>query len=527
MSEQNPDGILINGIVMSMAFGKKLNDVSISRKLYFTIGFTVLLVIIELCTLWFSITTLSAVRSYVGGEGLWSKAQKDAMMHLREYAHTHNEQNYTAFKGFLSVPMGDKAARLELQKPEPNFELARKHLEQGRNHPDDIDGMMKLLIRFHGVHYLKKAFTAWANAEPALEELILIGEKLNQLIKAGAREEEIAGLLKDIEQINQRLTKLEDDFSFTLGEGARWLEGLVLKLVLALSLTIGTTTIILSVSINRNLQKGVNAIIIGAEKIRSGLVSTRVPVYSKDEIGMIAVAFNEMTATVEENIKAQHSFLISMSHEMRTPMNAILGFGRHLRETELNTERQESLKIVIEAGERLLSTLNTALKKIEKVHEEGTMLRELHLNCPSSISYELKGAGVKVLIVEDNQVNQLLAKKILERYCFETETAENGKIALDKLKRDHFDIVLMDLQMPEMDGYEASRRIREPGSGWSEVPIIAMTAHTVSGDRERCMAIGINEYISKPYKAAELYEKMQQLLGSKVQGAPEPGQSHS
>jgi len=507
---------------MTTAFGRKLSDISISRKLYFTIGFTALLVLIELCTLWFSITTLSAVRSYVGGEGLWSKAQKDAMMHLREYAHTHEEQNYIAFKSFLSVPMGDKAARMELQKPKPDFELARKHLEQGRNHPDDIEGMMKLLIRFHEVHYLKKAFTAWANAEPALEELVLIGEQLDRLIKSNAGDEQIAVLLKDIEGINHRLTKLEDDFSFTLGEGARWLESLVLKLVLALSLTIGTATIILSVSINRNLQKGVNAIISGAEKIRSGLVTTRVPVYSKDEIGMIAVAFNEMTATVEENIQAQHGFLISMSHEMRTPMNAILGFARHLKETETEGERAESLKMVIEAGEHLLDTLNSALKKIDKVREGGKMLQEVHLSCPLSPSYELKGEGVKVLVVEDNQVNQLLAKKILEKHSFETEMAENGKIALDKLKKTNFDIVLMDLQMPEMDGYEASRRIRALDSEKSGIPIIAMTAHTVDGDRELCMAIGMNEYISKPYKSTELYEKMQQLLGTKVQANQVP-----
>lgn len=509
---------------MRSTFGKKLNDISISRKLYFTIGFTALLVLIEMCTLWFSITTLSAVRSYVGGEGLWSKAQKDAMMHLREYAHTHNEQNYRAFKDFLLVPINDKAARIELQKPSPDFTLARKYLEQGRNHPDDVDGMMKLLIRFHNVHYLKKAFTAWANAEPAIEELIQIGEQLNLLIRSGAGEEQVASLLTEIDLINQKLTKLEDDFSYTLGEGARWLEALVLKLVLALSLTIATATVILSVSINRNLQRGVNAIIEGSAKIRAGSVSTRVPVYSKDEIGTIALAFNEMTATVEENMMAQHAFLLRMSHEMRTPMNAILGFARHLRESESDGERQNSLNLIVDSGEHLLNTLNAALMKIEKVHDGGIPIQDIHLNCPSATPSVLNGEGIKVLIVEDNPVNQLLARKILEKHSFETEMAENGKIALEKLKTDQFDIVLMDLQMPEMDGYEASRRIRALDSDKSRIPIIAMTAHTVPGDRERCMAIGMDEYISKPYKSTELYEKMQRLLDTKAQEVQAPAQ---
>ncbi|WP_276089990.1 hypothetical protein [Pedobacter sp. JY14-1] len=104
-----------------MAF-LRLNNISISRKLYFTIGFTALLVTIELCTLWFAITTLSAVRSYVSGEGLWSKAQKDAVMNLRRYAQTQDENDYEEFKRFLEVPYGDKAARLELMKSMPDFE---------------------------------------------------------------------------------------------------------------------------------------------------------------------------------------------------------------------------------------------------------------------------------------------------------------------------------------------------------------------------------------------------------------------
>ena len=509
---------------MTSTFRRKLNDVSISRKLYFTIGFTALLVIIELCTLWFSITTLSAVRSYVGGEGLWSKAQKDAMMSLREYAYTHQEKSYKDFKHFLAVPHGDKAARLELQKKNPDFELARQHLLRGRNHPEDIEGMMNLLRRFYNVHYLKKAFTAWANAEPALEELIVIGEKLDTLIKSNANQAEVSLLLTQIAQINHRLTKLEDDFSFTLGEGARWLEGLVLKVVMALSLTIGAATVVLSVSINKNLQKGVNAIIEGAQLIRNGVVTTRVPIYSKDEIGMIAIAFNEMTTTVEENIKAQHSFLINMSHEMRTPMNAILGFSRHLKETSLNEEQQESLKMVIDSGDRLLDTLNHALKKIEKTPREGTLFPPHQLECPAPSPGTVIGKGIKVLVVEDNEINQLLARKVLEKHSFEIVMADNGKIGLDKLIKTDFDIVLMDLQMPEMDGYEATRRIRALNSAKSDIPIIAMTAHTVDGDRERCMAIGMNEYISKPYKSAELYEKMQLLLGIKVQEVQLPAQ---
>src|ERR1700749_1169759 len=112
---------------------KKLSDISISRKLYFTIAVMALLITIELCTLFFAITTLSSVRSYVQGEGLWSKAQKDAVLYLRIYAYSHSEKDYNAFLQFIKVPLGDSKTRLELLKPHPDLNVARQGLIEGRN----------------------------------------------------------------------------------------------------------------------------------------------------------------------------------------------------------------------------------------------------------------------------------------------------------------------------------------------------------------------------------------------------------
>jgi two-component system, sensor histidine kinase len=84
-----------------------LKDVSIAKKLYFTVGIMALLIGIELFTLIFALNTLSSVRAYVGGEGLWSKAQKDALFHLYKYGIDHNEADYLAFKEYMKVPIGD------------------------------------------------------------------------------------------------------------------------------------------------------------------------------------------------------------------------------------------------------------------------------------------------------------------------------------------------------------------------------------------------------------------------------------
>jgi len=109
-------------------------------------------------------------------------------------------------------------------------------------------------------------------------------------------------------------------------------------------------------------------------------------------------------------------------------------------------------------------------------------------------------------------INQMLVIRILKKQGFETDVAENGLIALDKHKNKHFDVILMDLQMPEMDGYEATRMIREMNTVKKEIPIIAMSAHTIKGEYERCIELGMNDFISKPFDTNELYEKIYKLV---------------
>jgi two-component system, sensor histidine kinase and response regulator len=111
--------------------------------------------------------------------------------------------------------------------------------------------------------------------------------------------------------------------------------------------------------------------------------------------------------------------------------------------------------------------------------------------------------------VEDNATNRLLAVSLLEKQGHAVETALNGKEALAALARRSFDVVLMDVQMPEMDGFEATARIREQEQGTGQhIPIVAMTAHAMKGDRERCLEAGMDGYVSKPVHARELYQAL-------------------
>jgi PAS domain S-box-containing protein len=138
--------------------------------------------------------------------------------------------------------------------------------------------------------------------------------------------------------------------------------------------------------------------------------------------------------------------------------------------------------------------------------------------------------SLDVLLVEDNAINQKLAITLLERWGHRVTVADNGQIAVDKVKATPFDVVLMDMMMPVMDGLEATRCIRANESG-GRVPIIAMTANAMESDRERCIAAGMDDYISKPIKAQELQTMLQQLgvaaLRASAQPAPLPVQATS
>ncbi len=132
--------------------------------------------------------------------------------------------------------------------------------------------------------------------------------------------------------------------------------------------------------------------------------------------------------------------------------------------------------------------------------------------------------NVRVLIVEDQPLNQQLAKKLIHDFGFTTEVAFNGKTAVEFLRGETFDIVLMDLQMPEMDGYEATKVIRQ--TLHLDVPIIALTAHSSSGEREKCLALGMNDYLTKPYRAQELYYKIVSNVEKAITGNTIPSETN-
>jgi PAS domain S-box-containing protein len=134
---------------------------------------------------------------------------------------------------------------------------------------------------------------------------------------------------------------------------------------------------------------------------------------------------------------------------------------------------------------------------------------------PLITKYSIREAKKRlhILVAEDNIINQKLAAHILQKYGYSASLASNGQEALDAIKKENFDLILMDVQMPKMDGLQATKNIRKSEKGTSQhMPIIALTAHAMKGDKDRCFEAGMDGYLSKPLKAEELFKTIDRVL---------------
>jgi len=182
----------------------------------------------------FSFGLLSSVRAYVGGESLWSKAQKDAVFHLQKYAGSGAPEDLRQFHANIAVPMADHEARVEMDKRNPDTERVQQLFIRGGIHLDDIDGMYKLYRRFAWVSFMQRAIRAWSAGDGYIVQLDEAGARLQREIESSAPSAgKIQAILAEISAINEHLTPIENQFVEALSEASRLTYKLLQRIMLA------------------------------------------------------------------------------------------------------------------------------------------------------------------------------------------------------------------------------------------------------------------------------------------------------
>jgi CheY-like chemotaxis protein/HPt (histidine-containing phosphotransfer) domain-containing protein len=205
-----------------------------------------------------------------------------------------------------------------------------------------------------------------------------------------------------------------------------------------------------------------------------------------------------------------------LSHDLRTPMTNVLGSTELLLESELDTAQRLAAENVHRSGRELLDVVDRLLAA-----------HQIKKSAPPS-SGEFKAAprvsallsGRRVLLAEDNAFNRALIEHVLEPMGCQVDKAGSGTEAVKAFKPGRYDLVLMDCQMPEMDGLTATRHIRRIEAGKSRVPVVAVTAGTVSGARRACLEAGMDDFLAKPFSLGRLRKKVLNWLLPSIDSEP-------
>jgi len=180
-----------------------------------------------------SVELLSIIRAYVGGEGLYSKGQKNAAIYLAQYTYSHSQDDWAQYQAAIAVPLGDRRARLALQGDSPDLASARLGLMAAGNDPSDVAGMIRLFRWFGHVGPVKRAIEIWTDADALTQRIVSLGDRMRHAVLTGSPQSEEQTIRSELHDINGHLTGLENRFSSTLGALARLTRSV---LILALGL---------------------------------------------------------------------------------------------------------------------------------------------------------------------------------------------------------------------------------------------------------------------------------------------------
>jgi len=207
----------------------------------------VVIIIVLLVAMMMSLNLLSSVRAYVGGESLWSKGQKQAIVSLGSYIHTHSEADFRLYQKSINIPLGDHKARLALNQPVPDVDAAYNGFIQGANLATDVPGMIRLYRYFGRTPLMEESIRIWAEADTHIEQIVDLAQEIHREVSKGnLRRSGMVGFIERLNNINNKLTPLEESFTRAIANASLEATYILNSLIVAISIILTAMGLIFS-----------------------------------------------------------------------------------------------------------------------------------------------------------------------------------------------------------------------------------------------------------------------------------------
>lgn len=373
------------------------------------------------------------VRAYVRGEGLWAKAQKDAVFHLSSYSYSGSEADYEAYLEALKVISGDKNARLALLKSPPDYQEARQGFLQGLNDPDDIDSMIGFFLTFQRISYMRDAIAVWQAADRTIDELQQLSGQVRQALSApNPNPQNIAAHRERLRYLNNELLQLENRFSLILSEGARWVKSMTWRItVLALVVFIGIALLV-SRQIVKSITTAERELVVSESRFRS--------LKESNTIGIISW---RLDGTIEE---ANDLFLAMIGYDRSDFLTGSVNW-RDITPAEFQDRDRQAINELLAQGR--CEPFEKAL-----IHKQGHPV-PIYIGAAMLAGSRTQGVAYVMDLSERKKAEQQLKLAATVFAC-----SSDGILITDASAR----IVSVNKALCEMTGYDESELLGQPPS---------------------------------------------------------------
>ena len=307
----------------------------------------------------FGLGTLSTFRAYASAESRWSKTQNEALIALSRYLETREERDYETFNESMKVVLANRRARIELERPDGDEARAAKSLIEGRNHPDEVEGMVDVFQRFRNVDYFRRAMALWRQGDAFMDEAGRLGERIRADLEAGPLDpaKKIA-YLREIEQLNAQLDDSTERFSATVGQATRWMRGLLFRLIAGVALVMAAVAVWASWRVGRLLKRHEEALVASERRYRLLFERNLAGLYRSTLDGRI-IECNSALARIlgypsRDDVLALNTHELYLDPEDREVTLAALIQQKFLVNYEICLRRKDGSPVWVLANESLL-----------------------------------------------------------------------------------------------------------------------------------------------------------------------------